>query len=348
MRARWLRSGFRGLGDLRSVGVSWSMLHDTAEERIRILSFWDEHGIEAATDAFEVSRRTLYRWRARLRKAGGELTALNPGSMAPKRRRKRQWPPEVVAEIRRLRMKRPNLGKDKIHPLLEEWCSQRDLPYPSASTIGRLIADDPDKMRLVPQRIDRLGRVKPKKRPKPRQPKGMTARTPGQWVAVDTIERFCDGQRRYLITLTDAASSMSLAVATNSHTATTAARFLSMSLDLLPFAVSTVLSDNGSEFAGAFEHRCRDAGIRHWYTYPKCPKMNPQAERFNRTIQEDFVDYHEDLLFTDLVTFNDELFDWLLWFNARRPHHSHGQRPPLTYVAEHGGECHMYWTHTVA
>lgn len=97
MRARSLRSGFRGLGDLRCVGVSWSMLHHTAEERIRILAFWDEHGIEATTDAFGVSRRTLYRWRARLRKTGGELTALHPGSTAPKRRRQRQWPPEVVA-----------------------------------------------------------------------------------------------------------------------------------------------------------------------------------------------------------------------------------------------------------
>ena len=31
--------------------------------------------------------------------------------------------------------------------------------------------------------------------------------------------------------------------------------------------------------------------------------MNAHNERFNRTIQEQFVDYHEDLLFTDLEGF---------------------------------------------
>lgn len=37
--------------------------------------------------------------------------------------------------------------------------------------------------------------------------------------------------------------------------------------------------------------------------------MNAHAERFNHTIQESFVDYHEELLFTDLVLFNQKLAD---------------------------------------
>ena len=41
--------------------------------------------------------------------------------------------------------------------------------------------------------------------------------------------------------------------------------------------------------------------------------MNAHAERFNRTLQEQFVDYHEDLLFDDLATFNRQLADWLLF-----------------------------------
>ena len=40
--------------------------------------------------------------------------------------------------------------------------------------------------------------------------------------------------------------------------------------------------------------------------------MNAHCERFNRTIQENFVDYHEDLLFTDLDGFNQKLADWLV------------------------------------
>jgi len=75
-------------------------------------------------------------------------------------------------------------------------------------------------------------------------------------------------------------------------------------------------TDNGSEFEADFARLLEDQGIKRWYTYPKNPKMNAHAERFNRTIQESFVDYHEELLFTDLALFNRKLADWLVFYNA--------------------------------
>jgi hypothetical protein len=74
--------------------------------------------------------------------------------------------------------------------------------------------------------------------------------------------------------------------------------------------------------------------------------MNAHAERFNRTVQESFVDYHEELLFTDLALFNRKLADWLVFYNAERPHHSLGQQSPLSFLLEHQPECQRYWTHT--
>jgi transposase InsO family protein len=76
--------------------------------------------------------------------------------------------------------------------------------------------------------------------------------------------------------------------------------------------------------------------------------MNAHAERFNRTIQESFVDYHEELLFTDLALFNCKLADWLVFYNAERPHHSLGQQSPLSFLLQHQPECQRYWTHTVS
>ncbi|WP_423909522.1 integrase core domain-containing protein [Candidatus Spongiihabitans sp.] len=58
--------------------------------------------------------------------------------------------------------------------------------------------------------------------------------------------------------------------------------------------------------------------------------MNPCAECFNRTIQEQFGDYHEDELFHDLAGFNHKLADWLLDCNTVLPHHSLGLRSPAT------------------
>jgi len=52
----------------------------------------------------------------------------------------------------------PNLSKARVHVLLEPWCEQRGLRCPSVSTIGRIIARAPDRMRHVPMRLDARGR----------------------------------------------------------------------------------------------------------------------------------------------------------------------------------------------
>jgi hypothetical protein len=78
-------------------------------------------------------------------------------------------------------------------------------------------------------------------------------------------------------------------------------------LRLLPQSPTTVLSDNGSEFEADFDRLLRERGIKRWYTYPKTPKMNAHAER---------------------------------------PHHTLGQRSPLSFLLQHQPECQRYWTHT--
>ncbi|WP_423906522.1 hypothetical protein [Candidatus Spongiihabitans sp.] len=75
--------------------------------------------------------------------------------------------------------------------------------------------------------------------------------------------------------------------------------------------------------------------------------MNPCAEHFNRTIQEQFVDYHEDQLFHDLASFNRKLANWLLDCNTVLHHHSLGLQSPATssstinQSAEEGGLIHV-------
>jgi hypothetical protein len=49
---------------------------------------------------------------------------------------------------------------------------------------------------------------------------------------------------------------------------------------------------------------------------PQDARTPAHAERFHRTIQESFVDDHEDLPFTDLALFNRKLADWLVFDNA--------------------------------
>jgi len=83
-----------------------------------------------------------------------------------------------------------------------------------------------------------------------------------------------------------------------------------------------------------------------WLTYPKNPKMNAHAERFNRTIQEEFIEFHKDLLFDDIDAFNDKLLDYLIWFNEERPHYALNLLSPMQFLKHHH-QCNMYWRNTI-
>jgi hypothetical protein len=192
MRVQHIGYRIRGFYRVAALGHLWDMTPKDAQQRLNILHFWDKHELAATMDAFGVSRRTLFRWRALLRAAGGNPAVLPAKSCTPKRARTSKIDPRLVAEIRRLRGLHPNLGKDKLRVLLAPWCAQHAIALPSSSTIGRIMARAPDKMRHAPARIDRLGRPKPLRRPtKTRKPKGLQAAPMTLWAA-DTIERVRD------------------------------------------------------------------------------------------------------------------------------------------------------------
>ena len=328
MRILRLGYGVRGFGYLARMGHLWKMTPKDAKRRLEILSFFERYGMEATTEAFGVSSRTVYRWRARLRAAGGDPSALAARSSVPLRRRKPETPQRVVEQIRELRKRYPNLGKAKVHVLLAPWCAENGLPCPSVSTIGRIIARAPDRMRVTPRRLDRNGRAKPvKRKQKLRKPKDMRSEPLQLW-ACDTIERVRDGIRRHIITFLDPTSRIAFAVglpskaSKNTTTALTALlASLSGEAHGLPSASRPLafLSDNGSEFMGAFDALLAERGIPHYWTYPKSPKMNAHNERFNRTIQDQFIDHHEELLFSDLALFNHHLALWLIDSKPRSP-----------------------------
>ena len=74
-----------------------------------------------------------------------------------------------------------------------------------------------------------------------------------------------------------------------------------MCFKLTPFNIENIITDSG-KFTGVFDQLISDTQITHLWTYPSTPKINVVCERFNRTIQEQFLDYYEDLLFTGLET----------------------------------------------
>ena len=345
--------GIRGFVKLYNDALRFRyMITEKALHKARVLAFWERHGLQAAIDAFSVKKRTLYGWKSQFAKGGKKIEALNEGSKAPKKKRKRLWDERIIAELKRIRYEHPNLGKDKIHPPLKRFCENNALRCPSIKTIGRLIKDCGG-LRIFPQKVRHNGSIVPiKRQKKERKPKDFRVLYPGHLVAFDTIEEHINGSRRYIITFEDIYTRFAFAWATTSHASLAAKEFFEYCVKVFPFAFSFVLTDNGSEFAKHFAAALKELHLTHYHTYPKTPKMNAHVERFNRTIQEEFANYHRAELNADIPQFNRKLMDWLIWYNTERVHYAfRNLLSPVQFMlsleySKLPQECKMRWPYT--
>jgi transposase InsO family protein len=117
---------------------------------------------------------------------------------------------------------------------------------------------------------------------------------------IDTVVRFVNGAKRYIYTAINLEDRFGFAGTYTTHSSDTAADFLTKLIAVAPFIISEIQTDNGSEFAHHFHDACDALSIRHYHTYPRCPKMNGTVERFNRTLSEDFIRHHVPVLRDDV------------------------------------------------
>jgi len=332
------------------------MITEKAQEKARILVFFERYGLQITMDAYpKAKRRTLYVWKKKWQDGGKKSEALNDKSRSPAKKRRRIWHEDVIAEIKRLRFDHPNLGKEKLFPLLRNFCAEKNILCPKPKTIGRLIKDLGG-LRMRPGKISHFGKIKPvKRRNILRKPSDFQAEYPGHCVALDTIEKHVCGRRYYVITFEDLFTRFSFAWETTSHASAAAKEFFLLCLKVFPFPIEFVLTDNGSEFMKHFDEELRRLHMTHYHTYPKTPKMNAHCERFNRTIQEEFVDYHVSDMKTPEL-FNSKLIDWLIWYNTDRVHYAFRNKLspiqfmlqlPQQIVAKMPAECKMGWPYTI-
>jgi transposase InsO family protein len=334
------------------------MITAEAKRRLKILEHWKKHGLQSAVDAFETSERTLWNWKARLDMSGGKVDSLNPSKRTPEKKRKRIWDCRILEEIKRLRGAdvHPNLGAEKLYPLLLEFCGIKGITEcPKPTTIERLIVDMGG-LRTFPQKVTHFGKVKRVNRQKVlRKPKDLVPAYPGHVMALDTIEKQRNGNRMYLLTAIDIYSRTTFEIATKSHSSKTFAHFFYLITQMFPYEIKIVLTDNGSEFKKHLDALLKQSGITHYHTYPKTPKMNAHCESFNGTIQEEFVDYHVNLLFDDTTKFNEKLAEYLEFYNTKRVHCAfNNKKTPLEvlteseyYVSKLPAECKNGWGYSI-
>ena len=314
--------------------------HPEVSEKIKIITFFDLYGLKITKDAFSVGRSTLYLWKRRIKEGNGSLLGLINKSSKPYNTRRMYVEEKIWEFIKSLREQYPRLGKDKIKILLDKYCQENHLKTISSSKIGKIIKRN--------NWFFYLGkRTKHTVKPNKERVFGYEVKDPGDLFQIDTIIRFEHGIKRYLLTAIDVVSKFSFAYAYKTHTSLSASDFIRKLLQVTPYDIKGIQTDNGSEFLNHFDQIMAKQGIVHFFTYPRCPKQNGVVERFNRTLQEEFVEGNRELLEEkDPKQFNNLLIEYLLFYNTQRPHNTLTNQEPLKTVAEYLKKSNRYGTDT--
>jgi transposase InsO family protein len=315
------------------------MITKKASERMRIILFWKTHGLKATKDAFKVSRSSLFAWQQAYRVGGRNLVALNPGIQKRHTQQRRAMDCRIVAEIRRLRlMVCPNMGKDKVKIFLDIFCQEQKLKSISASTIGRVIKDKKIFHHRI--KVTHFGKIKML-----RKPKEFISEAPGDLIEIDTVVRFIAGIRRYVITAVDVSSRYTFAWSYKKLDSANARDFFKRLEIAFPYSIRHVQTDNGTEFCKYFTSYLTKRKKVHFWNYKGQPYKNGHIEKYNRTIQEEFIDQHEVLLY-EPRRFNERVIDYLLWYNTKRPHWSLKLQSPVNHLLITNNLSRMRWTDT--
>jgi len=323
------------------------MITKKAKQRLKILQFWREYGIKATTDAYGAKRSTLYTWWKIYKESEYKIESLNPNTQARKNNNKREIHPLILKELRVLRLEVcPNMGKTKAKKFLDIYCKENNLPIYSESKIGRIIKEK--KIYHHRKKYSHFGKEKIiKKSKKLRKPKGLNTNAPGDLVEIDTVVRFIGNLKRYIITAVDTHGRPAFALSYNRANSANTRDFYQKLALVMPFEIKAVQTDNGSEFHKYFRDYLKEQDITHYWNYPGQPYKNGHVEKFNRTIQEEFIDQNEYYL-KDTKEFNQKLIDWLLWYNTKRPHWGLNLETPVDYLIKNNWVSNMCWTNTTS
>lgn len=317
------------------------------QEKLELIKFFDNYGAKVTKDAYGVGRSTVYAWKRRYKTSKYDPASLIPKSKKPKNTRRSYVDPLIKEFIKKLRMEAYRLGKSKIKVLLDEYCTQNNLPKIAESTIGKIIKRE--RYLFPPRKVyhdpaSKQGQWNPRKIRNRISSRYLTS-YPGELVQVDSITIFKDGLMRYLVTAIDVYSRFAFAFTYKSLSSKMSLDFIQKLEETAPFKITNIKTDNGHEFLGSFDEYLTAKGIKHFFSYPRTPKANAFVERFNRTIQEEFVEPKMDLI-TDVDEFNRKLMEYLVFFNAVRPHRSLDNLTPMGYLVFKGILSNMCVTHT--
>lgn len=302
-----------------------------AKFRLHVLEHFYKHGWRSTIDAFGIGKSTLYDWKSKYEVSRKSLLSLIPKKTRPRRVRKMTTDTRIVQFIREFRKQHGNIGREKIKIFLDEYCEELKTNSISHRTISKVI-----KQRNLYFDTSRKSRRKHKFSSR-RINKSPKVTVPG-YVEIDSVILYINGVRHNFICCIDICTKFAHVKKIKSISSMQAKITFQEFQQLSHHQIHTVQTDNGSEFFKYFHEYLEQQNITHQFIYPRSPKINGVVERFNRTVQEEFINRNDEIYY-DLEAFTNKLNQYLTWYNTKRPHMALNYQSPLQFIQTNFPKC---------
>jgi len=282
---------------------------------------------------FGISRKTFYKWYHRFQDDKSFL-GLEEQDRAPKHKRQREITFLEEQNIIKLRKKYIRRSAKKLTFDYKRIYSQTI----SAWKIQKVI--EKYKLYYHPKKNAKIQRKRKRAQKKKRITELKQKKISGFLLCLDVIVIYWNGLKRYIFTAIDKYSKIAFAWMYTSKSSYKAKDFLYRLYYLLDGKISNIQHDNDSCFEKAFKKACQELKIGQYWSRPRTPKDNPSNERFNRTLQEEFLQLGN---FTpNPAVFNPKLVEYLIDYNFYRAHQSLGYIPPIEFAQKYLKVLPMY------
>ena len=270
------------------------------------LKWMDHHrqtkNISLTCRHFNISRKTFHKWKKIYDPYN--LVTLESGDRAPKRKRQREISSDQEMKIVALRKQHIRYGKEKLSIIYKETYDETISAWKIQKTIEKY------RPYYHPKRTEAIRRKRAISQNKKRITQLKQKKISGFLLQVDTIVIYYNNVKRYIVTGIDKYSKIAFARMYEKHSSYNSRDFLHRLNYLLDGKIENVQTDNA------------------------------MVERFNRTLQEEFI--NQGNFDTDTKRFNQAMTEWLIEYNFKRPHQSLGYIAPINFQVKYLKVLPMY------
>lgn len=234
--------------------------------------------------------------------------------------------PKLAELIKKIREEYGNVSKYKLKIFLDEYAKELNLNSYGTTKINKIIVRN-NYFFERPLKLKRKSKLL-----SPRLKRSPKETFPG-YLEMDSITLYVLKKKYYFITVIDVVTKFAYCALVKNLSSKQAKDVLIKFISQYQYSIRAIQTDNGSEFLKYFEAYLQQSNILHHFIYPRSPRINGVIERFNRTIQDEFLNRSNEL-YCDLLAFEEKLVHYLSWYNTKRPHYSLNMQTPLAYLQQ--------------